>query len=98
MFWFFLSFFGLPVLRTAVFALRLSLLAISVPLCILPVYELESLFLGSLFNIFAFYRSKKKKKKKKISKTGRRPRQGIQVVYKRSKKINLLSLSFSLVQ
>ena len=38
-----------------------SLLAFSVPLCILPVYELESLFLGSFFNIFSFYRSKKKK-------------------------------------
>ena len=37
-----------------------SLLAFSVPLCILPVYELESLFLGSFINIFAFYRSKKK--------------------------------------
>ena len=36
----------------------------SFPLCILPVYELESLFLGFVSNIFAFYRSKKKKKKK----------------------------------
>ena len=41
-----------------------SLLAFWVPLCILPVYELESLFLGFFFNIFAFYRSKKKKKGK----------------------------------
>ena len=40
-----------------------SLLAFWVPLCILPVYELESLFLGFFINIFAFYRSKKKKKK-----------------------------------
>ena len=37
-----------------------SLLAFWVPLCILPVYELESLFLGFFINIFAFYRSKKK--------------------------------------
>ena len=31
------------------------------PLCILPVYDLESLFMGFVSNIFAFYRSKKKK-------------------------------------
>ena len=38
-----------------------SLLAFWVPLCILPVYELESLFLG-FFLIYLLFTDKKKKK------------------------------------
>ena len=42
-----------------------SLLAFWVPLCILPVYEVESLFLG-FFLIYLHFTDQKKKKKKNL--------------------------------